>query len=84
MFDPAFSCVAATMPEVYDTALYHNQAIQWIEESGVVKGLGNLHNRLAYNSSFFALQALFNWASVCGQSLHGMNSFIAIVFSSPL
>ena len=77
-----FSCVAATMPEVYDTALYHNQAIQWIEKFGVVKGLGNLHNRLAYNSSFFALQALFSWTSVCGQSLHGMNSFIAIVFSS--
>lgn len=77
-----FSFVAATMPEVTDTALYHNQAIQWIEKYGVVKGLGNLHFRLAYNSSFFALQALFSWTSIVGQSLHGMNSFIAILFTS--
>lgn len=50
-----FSVAASTPPTVYDTSLYHNQAIQWIEKFGVVKGLGNLHNRLAYNSSFFAL-----------------------------
>ncbi len=34
----------------YDTGLYHAQSIRWIEEYGVVKGLGNLHCRLAYNS----------------------------------
>lgn len=77
-----FSIVASTAPKVYDTALYHNQAIQWIEKYGVVKGLGNLHNRLAYNSSFFALQALFGWSSLVGQSLHGMNCFVALLFSS--
>lgn len=37
----------------YDSYLYHAQSIRWIEEYGVVPGLGNLHNRLAYNSSFF-------------------------------
>ena len=42
----------------YDTGLYHAQSIRWIEEYGVVKGLGNLHCRLAYNSSSFALSAL--------------------------
>ena len=31
----------------YDTGLYHAQSIRWIEEYGVVKGLGNLHCRLA-------------------------------------
>lgn len=77
-----FSIIASTPPTVYDTALYHNQAIQWIEKYGIVKGLGNLHNRLAYNSSFFALQALFSWSSLVGQSLHGMNCFLAIFFSS--
>ena len=29
----------------YDTDLYHAQAIRWIEEYGVVKGLGNLQDR---------------------------------------
>lgn len=60
----------------YDTALYHAQAIHWIEEYGVVPGLGNLHNRLAYNSSFLPLQALFSLKFLTGQSLHSMNGFI--------
>lgn len=76
-----FAFVASTPIQIYDTNLYHNQAIQWIEKYGVVKGLGNLHNRLAYNSSFFALQALFSWSTIVGQSLHGMNSFLALFFS---
>lgn len=61
----------------YDTDLYHAQAIRWIEEYGVVKGLGNLHNRFAYNSAFFCLQALFSLKFVFHQSLHSMNGFIA-------
>lgn len=77
-----FAVLASTAPVVYDTSLYHVQAIEWIEKYGVVKGLGNLHNRLAYNSSFFALQALFSWNSIVGQSLHGMNCFLALFFSS--
>lgn len=31
----------------YDSDLYHAQAIHWIEDYGVIKGLGNLHVRLA-------------------------------------
>ena len=47
----------------YDSDLYHAQAIRWIEEYGIVRGLGNLHVRLAYNSSAFAISALFVIAS---------------------
>ena len=39
--------------EHYDTGLYHAQSIRWIEEYGVIRGLGNLHSRLAYNSAAF-------------------------------
>lgn len=60
-----------------DTNLYHAQAIRWIEEYGVVKGLGNLHNRLAYNSAFFPLQALFSFKWMLGQSLHTINGLAA-------
>ena len=45
---------------LYDSDLYHGQSIRWIEEYGVVKGLGNLHERFAYNSSFFAVSALYS------------------------
>lgn len=62
----------------YDTGLYHAQAIRWIEEYGVVPGLGNLHMRLAYNSAFMCLQALFSLQWLMGQSLHTLNGFFCI------
>ena len=62
----------------YDTDLYHAQNIRWIEEYGVVKGLGNLHNRFAYNSAFFCLQALFSLKFAMNRSLHTMNGFITV------
>ncbi len=65
-------------PQHYDTYLYHAQAIRWIEEYGVVPGLGNLHYRLAYNSSYMTLQALFSFKWLTGQSFHAMNGFITV------
>lgn len=65
----------------YDSDLYHGQSIRWIEEYGVVKGLGNLHLRFAYNSSVFALSALYSMKFLIGQSLHTINGFIALVLS---
>lgn len=62
-----------------DSYLYHAQAIEWIEEYGVVPGLGNLHNRLAYNSSFLCLQALFGMKFIFGQSMHSLNGFICLL-----
>ena len=63
----------------YDTSLYHAQSIRWIEEYGVVKGLGNLHCRLAYNSSSFALSALYSMAFLGGQSYHCAAGWLAFL-----
>lgn len=71
----------------YDTGLYHAQSIRWIEEYGVVKGLGNLHCRLAYNSSSFALSALYSMAFLGGQSYHcaaGWLSFLLAAVCLPM
>lgn len=65
-------------PGHYDTGLYHAQAIRWIEEYGIVPGLGNLHTRLAYNSAFMSLQALFSLKWLLGQSLHTLNGFFCL------
>ena len=65
----------------YDTDLYHAQSIRWIEEYGIVPGLGNLHLRLAYNSSVFALSALYSMKFLVGESLHTINGFVALVLS---
>lgn len=74
-----FAIRGLQVADFYDTGLYHIQAIKWIEKYGVVKGLGNLHFRFAYNSAFLPLQALFSWNSLVGSSLHGMNSFIGLI-----
>lgn len=66
----------------YDTGLYHAQSIRWIEEYGLVKGLGNLHCRLAYNSASFALSALYSMAFVTGQSYHCAAGFLALITAS--
>lgn len=66
--------------EYYDTYLYHAQSIRWIEEYGIAEGLGNLHNRFAYNSAFFCLQALFSFSFLLGRSLHTLNGLIVCFF----
>lgn len=66
---------------VPDMNLYHGQSIRWIEEYGVVKGLGNLHCRFGYNSSLFAVSALYSMKFLMGRSLHAVNGFIAFVLS---
>ena len=72
--------VSSGSTSLYDTYLYHAQAIRWVEEYGVVKGLGNLHNRFAYNSAFFCLQALFSWRFTLNRSLHSLNCLVAAIF----
>lgn len=63
----------------YDSNLYHAQSIRWIEEYGVVPGMGNLQSRLAYNSASFALSALYSMAFLSGQSLHTAAGFFAFL-----
>ena len=63
----------------YDTGLYHAQSIRWIEEYGVVPGLGNLHVRLAYNSAAFALSALYSFAFLGNQSYHCCVGLLALL-----
>lgn len=63
----------------YDTGLYHAQSIRWIEEYGIVPGLGNLHSRLAYNSASFCLSALYSMAFLGGQSFHCTGGFLAFL-----
>lgn len=63
----------------YDSDLYHAQSIRWIEEYKAVRGLGNIHVRFAYNSSFFALSALYSLKFLTGHSLHTVNGFMALL-----
>ena len=48
-------------PRNYDSGLYHFNSVRWINEYGLVAGLGNLHDRLAFNQSWFDFIAFLNF-----------------------
>ena len=66
--------IMASAPVGYfDTGLYHAQAVKWINEYGTVPGLGNLHHRLAFNSSWFYFSAFFDILAFDGKTSHLVN-----------
>ncbi len=65
---------------VYDTGLYHAQAIRWLEEYGTVAGLGNLHMRLAFPTAWFPLVALFSLRVLGLGSLHALTGLVVFLF----
>lgn len=68
-----------------DTNLYHAQMVRWIEGYRVVPGLGNLHTRLAFNSNWLVLNALFSFAFSGIRSFHllpGLLFFVSILYFS--
>jgi len=69
---------ATHKPINYDTALYHAQAIHWIESFRAVPGLANIHNRFAYNSSWLVLVASLSFAFLGLRSFHLTNSVITL------
>ena len=74
---------ASLTPANADTGIYHAQAIHWIETYPAVPGLGNLHNRLAYDSSWLVAVAVFSFSFLGGQSFHVLPAvlfFISLVY----
>jgi hypothetical protein len=43
----------------YDTWLYHDQTVKWVEQYPAVPGLGNLHTRFTFSTSHFVTNAFF-------------------------
>lgn len=68
-------------PTLYDLGLYHLQTMSWAEQYPVVKGLGNLHGRLAFNSSGLLLNTLFSYHPNFYHTFFSINSLSLLVFS---
>ena len=75
------AALTTVIPRDWDSYNYHAQSIRWITEYGVVKGLGNLHTRFAYNSAFLCLQALFSFHSFANKSMHSLNGLFWVFFT---
>lgn len=63
----------------YDTGLYHAQAIHWLEDYGLIKGLGRIHVRFAYNSAYLPICALYSLKFIVGQSLHSVSGYLLVL-----
>ncbi len=63
-----------------DSGMYHLPSIRWYERYPAIPGLGNLHGRLAFNSSFFVVSAAFGFTDVVGQTLVALNGFMLLLF----
>lgn len=49
------------VPRVYDSGLYYFSTLRWFNQDPLVPGLGNLHERLAFNQAFLVYVASLNF-----------------------
>ena len=68
-------------PLIYDEGLYHLQTMQWTEKYGAIWGLGNVHGRLGFNSSFLLLSTAFNYVLPKELLFFSINSLCLFVFA---
>ncbi|GAB3901769.1 membrane protein [Larkinella knui] len=66
-------------PSNVDSGMYHLPSIRWYERFRVIPGLGNLHGRLAFNSSFLVTSAAFGFTDWAGQTLFPLNGLVFLV-----
>lgn len=71
--------ISTQRPSVSDTALYHAQTIRWFETYPAVPGLGNLHHRFAFNSSWLVLNAALSFSSFDVQSFRLVGGFFFLI-----
>jgi hypothetical protein len=80
----AFIWISAAMvgPTNYDSGLYHFGTIKWLNERSITYGLVNLHTRLAFNQSYFALIALVNFSPFYDYAYAGTGAFFFLLTSA--
>jgi hypothetical protein len=69
-------------PKLYDSYLYHINAIQWNEYFKATPGLANFHDRLGFNSTVFVLGAGFSFYDIYNQYIFIINSLAFFIFFS--
>ena len=67
---------------LYDTGLYHTQTMKWYQQYPIVPGLGNLHGRLAFNSTTLLIYELFNYQLGIFNTFTSISSLCFLVFAA--
>jgi hypothetical protein len=71
-------------PKHGDSGLYHFPAIQWITSFPIVPGLGNLHEWLGFNQSYFLYASALNIGPSILQDYHLANSLLLMALAMEL
>ena len=67
---------SALVLSIGDTALYHQQVVQWYSKYPIVPGLGLLHDRFSYNSASLLYSALLDVSIWNQKSFHLANGLL--------
>jgi len=72
-------CLTLLPPLIYDTGLYHLQAMMWSETYPAVPGLANIHGRFGFNSNSLLLYSVFSFKDIFTSRVFGLQSLSFIV-----
>lgn len=71
---------SASLSRMYDEGAYYMPYIKWIEQYRIIPGLGNIEDRLGFNSAFHMSSALFGLAWLVPDGLYDLNGFLLLFF----
>jgi len=71
---------SAGPPTAFDSAMYHAPAVRWYTGYPAVFGLGNLHDRLAFNTSSLLYDAMLECGPWVGRASHVANGLLVLMF----
>ena len=74
-----FANLATAGTANYDDALYRIQSMLWAKSYPIVPGLGNVHGRLAFNSTYYLYAAMLDAGEWTGRALHLASGLLAAV-----
>lgn len=68
----------------YDAGLYHLNAIKWAKSYPIIPGIGSLHGRLAFNSSYFLYLGVLDSLPLAVRSYHLAGGLLLLVLTGQL
>jgi hypothetical protein len=71
-------------PGSFDSGLYHFTSLRWAASYPIVPGLGNLHYRIAFNSSYFLYAAILDIGPWAHKSHHLANGLLLFILLTEL
>lgn len=77
----SFSFIASWGVLNYDAGCYHYQFLRWIEDYPTVVGLGNIEERLGFNSNYFILSAPFTMRFLLDEPLLTLQGLLVTLMS---